>query len=266
MSWLRYSDDWTQDRAWDGVTYESRWHLKALIEACSQARRWDGVIPITRALRVSDVPDPEACLKELNAAGFICVTGNESGDETGHAPECVTDHAPGVVIPTIDDHVPSEANRDENLLPRKRANQAAWRARKCAAGNHSRDCPADTCELKLAKKAARAAKAESERVTERVTGNAGTGRDGTGPTTLTHSKSGSRSNLSTDVEGKLLLDEKFKPDWPEPNPAGGGLPASLKADRKEPMGVCPVCDYPIAAVDGPIHPSCDPQFEHDRTP
>ena len=227
MSWLRYSDDWTQDRAWDGVSYEARWHLKALIEACSQSRRWDGVVPITRALRVSDVPDPEACLKELNAAGFICVTGNEVGNETGHAPDCVTDHTSGVAIPNIEDHVPTEANRDENLLPRKRANQAAWRARKCAAGDHSRDCPADTCELKLAKKAARAAKAESERVAERVTGNAGTGRDGTGPTTLTPSKSESRSNLSTDVgKGTTHLDEKEAgtEDWPVTRQPGSGVP------------------------------------------
>lgn len=265
MSWLRYSDDWTQDRAWDGVSYEARWHLMALMEACSQARRWDGCIPLTRALRVSDVPDPARCLAELRAAGFICVTDHADGtpEHAEHVEDCVTDHAPGVAIPTVEDHIPSEANRDENRLPRKRANTAAWRARKCAAGTHSKDCPPDTCELKLAKKAARAAKAENGSVIESVTAHAGTGRDGTGPTTLTPSKSESRSNLSTDV-GKepQQLNEKNKPDWPAVAPLGAGFPASVEADRKKPMDLCSICDYPVDPAVGEYHPTClDPEME-----
>jgi hypothetical protein len=230
VSWLRYSDDWTRDRAWDGVSYEARWHFMALMEMCSQSRRWDGCIPLTHARRASDVPDPDQCLVELQAGGFICVTESVTGnaDATlGHAPDCVTDHAPGVAVPTVEDHIPTEANRDENRLPRKRANTAAWRTRKCAGGDHSKDCPPDTCELKLAKKAVRAAKAGNGSVSESVTTHAGTGRDGTGPTTLTSSKSESRSNLSTDVEGKFSsLDEKplGQEPWPAMEQPAPGLP------------------------------------------
>lgn len=221
MSWLRYSDDYTQDRVWENVGYEARWHFKALIEACSQSRRWDGALSRRLAERASDVPDPAECLRELHAAGLICVTDgvtDHASGTQGHAPDCVTDHAPGIAIPTIEDHIPSESNRDENRLPRKRANTAAWRARKCAAGAHSKDCPPDTCELKLAKKAARAAKAGNGGVSDSVTAHAGTGRDGTGPTTLTPSKSESRPKPANDVgRGVSQFDEKpaDREEWPE---------------------------------------------------
>lgn len=218
MSWLRYSDDYTRDRIWDGMSYEARWHFKALVEECSQSRRWDGWMPLGRALRASDVPDPSGCLIELRQAGIVCVTGDVTGNTVGntidyatHIDDCVTDHALGIALPTIEDHIPTEGNRDENLLPRKRANQAAWRARKCAGGNHSKECPAATCPVKLAKKAAHDQQAQTDSVTERVTDLAGTGRYGTARETLTSSKSNSRSKTSNDVarEGSGSVDDAW---------------------------------------------------------
>lgn len=221
MSWLRYSDDFTTDRAWDGVSYEARWHYKALVEECSQSRRWDGKVPMTRALRVSDVPDPARCIEELAEAGWLRVTGNEDGNADGYA----VGNAAGIAIPSISYHVPPEGMRDDHLLPRKRHNVAAFRARKCSGGEHSKDCPAKTCPVKLAKKETALAEPDGAVVTGRVTGNAGTGLDGTGRTTSTSSKSNSRSKLSTDV-GKKDSQHKDVEDWPATAVPGEGSSSS----------------------------------------
>jgi len=167
VSWLRYSDDFTTDRSWDGVSYEARWQYFAMVEECSQARRWDGALPVTRAVRCSDTPDPDKCIEELEHAGRVLRRGDV------------------VLILDIEDRIPPEGQRDENLLPRKRSNVNAYRKRRCEAGDHSKDCPRATCPLKNG-------------VTTHVTGNAGTGRDGT--TTVTAGKNNSRSNISTDKE------------------------------------------------------------------
>lgn len=148
MAWLRYSDDFTKDRSWDGVSFEARWHYLALLEECSQGRYWNGALPVTRAVRCSDTSDPEKCIDELVRAGRL-----RREAETIH-------------VLDAEDHVPPEGQRDENLLPRKRSNVKAYRFRQCQQGNHSKDCPRATCP-------------EKKPVTERVTGNAGTGRDGT---------------------------------------------------------------------------------------
>jgi hypothetical protein len=51
-------------------------------------------------------------------------------------------------------------------------------------------------------------------------------------------------------------------DWPEPTPVGAGLPPAVAADRREPMSVCSICDYPIDPAVGRYHPSCyDPELE-----
>lgn len=276
MAWLRYSDDYTGDKVWDGVSYEARWYFKALVEACSQSRRWDGSLPLVKALRTSDVPDTEDCLRELRTAGLVCVTVCDTGHAnltqdhaqtwTEHIEACATEHEAGVAIPTIEDHIPPAGSRDENLLPRKKANTAAWRARKCAGGEHTKDCPSATCPVKLQRKAAREAEAKAGQrasETERVTGHAGTGQDGTGRETLTNSHSDSPLNLSTDVGKKTSqLNEKQTDDWPATAVVGAGLPSSVEVDRKEPMKPCPICDYPVDPAVGRYHPSCyDPELE-----
>jgi hypothetical protein len=74
-----------------------------------------------------------------------------------------------VEVENIDDFLPPEGQRAENLLAGKRKNQAAYRRRKCEDGQHSKDCPKD-CPVKV------------QRVAARVAGNAGSGRDGPGST------------------------------------------------------------------------------------
>jgi len=154
LSWLRYSDDFTTDRSWDGVSYEARWHYLALVEECSQARRWDGALPVTRAVRCSDTQDPEKCIDELIRAGRL----NREADT--------------VYVVAIDDHVPPEGQREENLLPRKRSNTRDYRKRQCEAGNHTRHCPAATCPTK------NRVTGDGQSPAGWVTGHPGTGRDG----------------------------------------------------------------------------------------
>lgn len=146
MTWASFDDGFCARPVWDAVAYPARWHYLALVTEVCRSRRWDGVLPRGLALRCSDVPDPAAALDELESAGLVTLTDAE------------------VVLPFVDDHIPPEKQRPEHFLPRKRANQRAYRQRRCDAGKHSKDCPL-TCPA---------------RVTDRVTGNAGAGRGGAG--------------------------------------------------------------------------------------
>lgn len=154
MSWLRYDDRFTSGRVWDGVSYSARWHYLALVELCGSTGRYDGVAPLQLALGCSDVPDAAGCHAELAVAGVLKIDQKS------------------VTVVTINEHIPPPGERNENLLPRKRANTVDWRKRKCEAGEHSKDCPSATCPAKLAHR--------RERDTDRVTGYAGTGLDRTG--------------------------------------------------------------------------------------
>jgi len=162
MSWLSFSDDYTSQRVWDGMPYEARWMFHGLVEYLARTRRWDGRAAWASALRCSDVPDPEECLKALIDAGLVVIDGHQ------------------VVVPEIEGFLPPGHLRPENLLPRKRANQSAWRKAKCERGEHSRDCPRATCPVKIQRQLAR----ELERVTGNAagngSGNAGSGRVGSG--------------------------------------------------------------------------------------
>jgi hypothetical protein len=173
MSWLSFDDGYTRESVWDDVPYDSRWLYHAVVETCCAERRYDGRLRWTAVLRCSDVPDPARSAKELIGAGLLADLGGVL--EVGH----------------IDNFLPPEGQRDENLLNRKRTNQRVYRRRKCDRGEHTKDCPAATCPVKLARAVekvkrdqanARAQEAldaaEEERVAKRVTGNAGTGRDG----------------------------------------------------------------------------------------
>jgi hypothetical protein len=146
---LRYSDDFTTDHAWDGVSYEARWHYHAMVEECSQARRWDGRLPLVRARRCSDVPDPDKCVGELTANGWVRM------------------ELESVVVLNVDDHLPPPHVRNNAELSKLRMR----RMRAHRAGDH-RLCDAGKCE----------------HVTQDVTRNTGTGRDGTGSVPLTDLK------------------------------------------------------------------------------
>lgn len=182
MTWLSFDDGYTRERVWDDIPHDTRWHFHAIVETCCATRRYDGRLRWSDALRCSDVTDPARSVKELLTAGLLLDLGSE------------------VEVENIDNFLPPEGERPENLLARKRRNQAAYRRRKCERGEHSKDCPRD-CP-------ARAQRVLSG-VTERVTGNAGSGRVGSG---------------STKTEGRVphlwIPDEFAAPSGSEA--AGGG--------------------------------------------
>lgn len=149
MSWTRYDDLFTERPEFDGLSYEARWHYIALVQMCSRARRWDGELPLVRARRASDVPDPDRCHDELEVAGLV--TRNES---RGYA----------VTIVNADEYLPPKsirenAERSKLRMRRKRAHDR---------GDHGL-CLPENCA---------SAPAENGD-TPNVTSNPGTGRDGT---------------------------------------------------------------------------------------
>jgi hypothetical protein len=158
VSWLSFSDDYTRQQIWDGLPYDTRWMYHCLVEHLAATRRYDGRTSWANAVRCSDVLDPKRCLDDLLKVSLV--TGNEGAE---------------IAVTDIESFLPPPHLRTENLLPRKRANQSTWRKARCAEGLHTKDCPAGTCPVKIAKK-------------ERVTGNedglvanlAGSGRVGLG--------------------------------------------------------------------------------------
>jgi hypothetical protein len=155
VTWLSFDDGYTRQPVWENISYDTRWHFHALIEFCGATRRYSGRVRLADALRCSDVPDPQRCLTELFQSGLVVNLGAE------------------VEVADVDNYLPPEAQRDESLLPRKRANQAAYRRRRCESGRHDKNCPPSSCPVKLAR---------AQERDQRVTGNAGTGRVGSGST------------------------------------------------------------------------------------
>ena len=149
MTWLRYDDRFTGDPRWDRVSHAARWHYVALVELCGATERYDGVLPLLQAQRASDVPDPDAALKELSKARKVKVGRSK------------------VTVLTIDEHVPPPSIRNNAEQSRERMR----RKRAHDAGDHSL-CLPDRCP--------------DAPVTGHVTGNSGTGQDGDqGPPTTT---------------------------------------------------------------------------------
>ena len=139
VSWTRYDDLFTERPEFDGLSFEARWHYVALIQACSRARRWNGQLPVVRARRASDVPDPDQCHEDLSAAGLVKID-----DET-------------IGLPYAVEHLPPKSIRNNAAASKVRMR----RKRQHDAGNHS-DCLPRNCP---------------HAVTAHVTRNTGTGRD-----------------------------------------------------------------------------------------
>ena len=140
MTWSRFDDGWVERPVWESVSFEARWHYKCLIQYCSRTRRYDGRIPLSTALRCSDVPDPGECHGVLEAHSLI---------------ECRGDV---VVLVEIDEHIPPPSVRENAEQSKIRM----ARMRKHRNGDHS-DCLPEHCE--------------SPTVTGVVTRNTRTGQD-----------------------------------------------------------------------------------------
>lgn len=124
MTWNRYGSEFTRDRRWDGVPYEARWHYLAVVAECADSERHDCRLPLTLALRASDVPDPAGCHEALVAAGFAEIDGAEF-----------------VIIDGEIKHMPPPSLRDRYRKAKQRERQDRHRKKKCADGNHDQHCP-----------------------------------------------------------------------------------------------------------------------------
>lgn len=177
MVWVRYDDTFHQRPVWDGVSYEARWHYQCLVEECSRTERWDGELPLTRALRASDVSDPEGCLAELEAIGYVTVTRN------GDATSAVTGDAVTVTVTRIKEHVPPKSIRNN-------AADSAVRMRRYRAHKQGKHhlCLPKNCPDAPAENATR-----PPDDTGRVTRNPGTGLN---------QSSRERSDAPTDTDGR----------------------------------------------------------------
>lgn len=143
MSWTRLDDRFTDRTVFEDVDFESRWHYLALVQKCSAEGRWDGVMPLAKARRASDVTDPDKAHAALEECSLVEIIGN-----TLRVVE-IADHIP----PT---HVRNNAQLSKIRMRRKRAH---------AAGDHSM-CLPEHCPH---------APSYAE-----VTRNTGTGQDRTG--------------------------------------------------------------------------------------
>lgn len=221
MAWLSFDDGYTDQPVWDGLPYDTRWHYHAFIQKCCATRRYDGLLRLTAALRCSDVPDPERCLKELIEAGLLA------------------DHGAEVEAVHIEDFLPPPHLRPEQEAPRKRRNQAEYRRRKCERGEHDRHCPADTCP------------ARQERVTGNPRGNPagdpGSGRVGV-VSQRVRSKSTSvkdQTSLRADRIGKAAaaIVERHGWDRAEARRIAGDILGRASSDVPNPGG------YVLAAIE-----------------
>ncbi len=147
MSWLRYSDDFTDWPEWDQAPFEARWAYVCIVEACSRGRYGDGRLPKSKALAalVAQLNDPQQALERLALLGLVHEDRRERV----------------LILPRIHEHVPPPGVRrnteaSKHRMRRKRAHDA---------GDHSL-CDPQRCQH-----------AASGTVTPLVTRNTGTGQD-----------------------------------------------------------------------------------------
>jgi len=142
MSWTKLDDRWTDRPVFESIDHEARWHYLALIQTCSRDSRTDGVLPIGRARRASDVADPDRAHQVLEEHSLVELTKDT------------------VRVVEIGEHIPPPHIRQAS----EKAKVRMKRMRAHKAGDHSL-CLPDNCE--------------SAHVPRHVTGNTGTGQDGT---------------------------------------------------------------------------------------
>jgi hypothetical protein len=115
MSWLRFSDDFTEWPEWDLASTDVRWAYVCLVQAASRGQYWDGRLPKRKALAalVAQVDNPQQCLERLAMCSLV------------H--ELRSEHI--VLLPRIHEHLPppgvrKNAENSKIRMRRKRAHDA----------------------------------------------------------------------------------------------------------------------------------------------
>lgn len=141
MTWIKLTDTFVDKPVFEDLDFATRWHYLALVAFACRNERANGLIRNVDARRASDHPDPARANAELTTAGLLQIEGN------------------AYRIVEIDQHYPPphvvrKAEQDKLRKRRERAHKVGDHSM-CLPGN----CP---------------------HVTEDVTRDIGTGRDGTG--------------------------------------------------------------------------------------
>lgn len=71
MTWTRLDDRWSELPVFEEMSFEDRWHYLAMIQRCSRAEAYDGVIRAVDARRCSDHPDPASAIARLVNAQLV---------------------------------------------------------------------------------------------------------------------------------------------------------------------------------------------------
>ena len=125
MTWTRLDDSWTDSPILADLPIPARWHYLAMIQFCSRAGHFDGVMRKVDAVRCSDVDNPKAIVDALAAAGLV-----EQADDPRKVRHVqIADHVPPV-------SVREKADRDRDRKERSRRH---------AAGDHAA-CYRQRCE------------------------------------------------------------------------------------------------------------------------
>lgn len=169
VSWTRLDDGWTDQRVFEGVPFDARWHYLAMVQFCSRNGRYDGTMRAVDALRCSDVDDPMTALGVLAAAGLVDV------DDTT------------VRVVHIELHIPPPHLRDEDRKRRQRDDTRRHRAHR--SGDHSM-CGAGKCAD----------------VSAEVSTYTGTGRDGTGQDGKTEEQRNSALSDASKTDAQTVAD------------------------------------------------------------
>lgn len=148
MSWLRFSDDFTDWPEWDMASVEARWAYVCLVQACSRGKYWDGCLPKKRAMAalVAQLDDPQQALERL---AILSLIHEDRGSQV-------------IKLPRIHEHVPPPGVRKNTEASRVRMR----RKRAHDSGDHS--ACLETCSASV-----------TDLVTPVVTRNTRTGQDGT---------------------------------------------------------------------------------------
>lgn len=118
VTWTRLTDNFVEDKAFEGLTAEVRWHYLCLIQYCSRTGRYDGCVTRYNARYVSgsEPSSPDDVVAALVKAELL-VESPEDGT---------------MLIVRIDEHIPPPHMRDEQRKSSTRARVQRHRDRKRA--------------------------------------------------------------------------------------------------------------------------------------
>ncbi|SNU00955.1 hypothetical protein SAMN06298212_10571 [Ruaniaceae bacterium KH17] len=193
MVWAKFDDRFSERIELQEISLEARWHYIALVLTCCRTEVWDGVLKVSHARRLSDVPDPDRALLELAEHDLVKIDGNRVK---------VVDVAEFVPAPHIRENAEHSKIRMQRLRAHKAGDHSLCLPESCEAAppeNHAL-CSPKQCKLSPSEGDTPVTLRDTLRVTP---GRDGTGRDGP---------------ISSEALETDLADVTALPLAPEPDP------------------------------------------------